>query len=107
MLPRITRRALTLRRSFATQVPVEKDCTSITPPYQSLIQKLESVRKLLNRPLTLAEKILYSHIIDPETSLAGNGKIRGEAYLQLRPERVAMQDASAQYKHVFSMHEYN
>jgi len=44
----------------------------------------------------LAEKILYSHLNDPEKSLADGGTIRGEAYLQLRPGRVAMQDASAQ-----------
>jgi homoaconitase len=62
-----------------------------------LVKKLGQVRKLLNnRPLTLAEKILYSHLHDPEKSLAGGGQIRGEAYLQLSPERVAMQDASAQ-----------
>ncbi|TFK40960.1 aconitase family-domain-containing protein [Crucibulum laeve] len=86
-----------LRRSFATQVaPVEKDCSSITPPYPALLRNLEHVRKVLQRPLTLAEKILYSHLIDPEKNLSGAGKIRGEVYLQLRPERVAMQDASAQ-----------
>ncbi|PPQ69063.1 hypothetical protein CVT25_004239, partial [Psilocybe cyanescens] len=96
MLPRMSSPARLLRRSFATQAPYEKDCTSITPPYPSLIQKLDHVRKLLNRPLTLSEKILYSHIIDPEASLSTPGRIRGEAYLQLAPERVAMQDASAQ-----------
>ncbi|KAG6842479.1 hypothetical protein C0991_000005 [Blastosporella zonata] len=86
-----------LQRAFATHAPlVEKDCSSITPPYAELIQKLDRVRSILNRPLTLSEKILYSHLVDPEKSLAGGGKIRGEAYLQLRPERVAMQDASAQ-----------
>lgn len=87
-----------LRRHFATHAPLpEKNCTSITPPYSALIEKLSLVRKLLNgRPLTLAEKILYSHLHDPEKSLAGGGHIRGEAYLQLSPERVAMQDASAQ-----------
>lgn len=87
-----------IRRCLATHASVlEKDCTSITPPYAALVQKLTHARKLLNnRPLTLAEKILYSHLHDPEKSLAGGGKIRGEAYLQLSPERVAMQDASAQ-----------
>jgi homoaconitase len=44
----------------------------------------------------LAEKILYSHVHDPEKSFSGGGHIRGEAYLQLSPGRVAMQDASAQ-----------
>jgi homoaconitase len=90
--------SLRSRRYLATHAsPAEKDCSSITPPYSFLIKNLGRVRKLLNnRPLTLAEKILYSHLVDPEKSLAGAGKIRGEAYLQLRPERVAMQDASAQ-----------
>ncbi|KAH7915332.1 aconitate hydratase [Hygrophoropsis aurantiaca] len=87
-----------LRRSLATHAQTyEKDCSSITPPYAQLIEKLERIRELLNnRPLTLAEKILYSHLKDPEKSLANGGKIRGESYLQLMPERVAMQDASAQ-----------
>lgn len=92
----VARRAV--QRCLATHAPVvEKDCTSITPPYEKLLGKLERVRELLNhRPLTLAEKILYSHLTDPEKSLAGGGKIRGDAYLQLNPQRVAMQDASAQ-----------
>lgn len=87
-----------LQRYLATHAPtVEKDCSSITPPYAKLLEKLEHVRKLLNnRPLTLAEKILYSHLVDPEKSLSRGGNIRGEAYLQLSPQRVAMQDASAQ-----------
>jgi homoaconitase len=52
------------------------------------------------RQLTLAEKILYSHLDNPEESLLDNtqnGKnIRGNANLKLKPDRVAMQDASAQ-----------
>jgi homoaconitase len=85
------------RRFLATQVTsVEKDCSSITPPYSELLEKLERVRRILNRPLTLAEKILYCHVVDPEANLSGRGRIRGETYLQLRPQRVAMQDASAQ-----------
>ncbi|KLO13967.1 aconitate hydratase [Schizopora paradoxa] len=73
----------------------QKDCTTITPPYAQLLQNLKEVKKFVNRPLTLAEKILYSHVHEPERTLIGKGNIRGE-YLQLRPERVAMQDASAQ-----------
>lgn len=85
-------------RSLATPTSLpEKDCTSITPPYARLQQTLSVVRSLLgNRPLTLAEKILYSHIHEPETTLPNGGITRGETYLQLSPERVAMQDASAQ-----------
>ena len=86
------------RRSLATPTSLpEKDCTSITPPYSKLLQNLAVVRDLLgNRPLTLAEKILYSHVYNPEQTLANGGITRGETYLQLSPERVAMQDASAQ-----------
>ena len=46
----------------------------------------------LNRPLTLSEKILYSHLDDP----AKHDIQRGVSYLRLRPDRVAMQDATAQ-----------
>lgn len=53
---------------------------------------MEVVKKRLNRPLTLSEKILYGHLDD-----AKNQDIqRGESYLRLRPDRVAMQDATAQ-----------
>ncbi|KZT44578.1 putative mitochondrial aconitate hydratase [Sistotremastrum suecicum HHB10207 ss-3] len=84
-------------RSFASFTPLtEKDCTSITPPYAVLQQRLKRISEILNhRPLTLAEKILYSHIHNPETC-ANEGIVRGHTYLQLSPERVAMQDASAQ-----------
>ena len=84
-------------RPFASHARLpEKDCSSITPPYPKLLQNLTTVRKILgSRPLTLAEKILYSHVYDPERTIA-DGIRRGETYLQLSPERVAMQDASAQ-----------
>jgi homoaconitase len=98
MLIRIGRGTRSFARSFATHVSqLEKDCASITPPYALLNQKLDEVRKILRRPLTLAEKILYSHLVDPAITMSEGGRIRGETYLQLRPERVAMQDASAQY----------
>ncbi|KAJ7783501.1 aconitase family-domain-containing protein [Mycena maculata] len=84
-------------RRLATHAPLlEKNCASITPPYPVLIENLSQVRKHIRHKLTLAEKILYSHLSEPEKSFVDGGKIRGQAYLQLRPERVAMQDASAQ-----------
>lgn len=67
-----------------------------------ILKKLDQVRKVLGRTrkLSLAEKILYSHLENPEESLlsnTGNGNdIRGNATLKLKPDRVAMQDASAQ-----------
>lgn len=41
--------------------------------------------------MTLSEKILYSHLEDPKQEI-----VRGKSYLYLRPDRVAMQDATAQ-----------
>jgi aconitate hydratase len=46
----------------------------------------------LNRPLTLSEKVLYGHLDEPQTQDIE----RGTSYLRLRPDRVAMQDATAQ-----------
>ena len=63
---------------------------------------MRDVRRILGptRDLTLAEKILYSHLDNPEDSLLTNTQngadIRGIANLKLKPDRVAMQDASAQ-----------
>lgn len=55
-------------------------------------ENLAIVRSRLNRPLTYAEKILYSHLDDPH----GQEIERGKSYLRLRPDRVACQDATAQ-----------
>jgi homoaconitase len=71
------------------------------PPYQKILQRFEEVRRVLPKSkLTLAEKILYAHLENPEESLltnTDNGKsIRGNANLKHKPDRVAMQDASAQ-----------
>ena len=60
--------------------------------YRRIERTLESVRKRLDRPLTLTEKILLGHLDDPE----GADLRAGESYIGLRPDRVAMQDATAQ-----------
>ena len=81
-------KVLAMRRCLATHAQLkEKDCASITPPYHALQDKLALVRKLLdNRPLTLAEKILYSHLADPQKTISGGGLKRGETYLLLHPQ---------------------
>ena len=61
--------------------------------YASYSQKIEQAKQILNRPLTLAEKILYAHLYN-ETALQSYK--RGEDYVDFRPDRVAMQDATAQ-----------
>ncbi len=61
--------------------------------YSSYTAKVEDARVKLGRPLTLAEKILYAHLYDREKTAPFR---RGEDYVDFRPDRVAMQDATAQ-----------
>jgi len=81
-----------LHTSMVAQVAMSKFDQKSVMPYEKLVKNLEVVKGRLNRPLTLSEKILYSHLDDP----AGQDIERGESYLRLRPDRVAMQDATAQ-----------
>ncbi|RKF56108.1 Aconitate hydratase, mitochondrial [Erysiphe neolycopersici] len=60
--------------------------------YKAMAENLAIVRSRLNRPLSYAEKIVYSHLDDPH----GQEIERGVSYLKLRPERVACQDVTAQ-----------
>ncbi|XP_067875538.1 aconitate hydratase, mitochondrial [Heterodontus francisci] len=60
--------------------------------YETLQKNFDIVRKRLDKPMTLSEKIVYSHLDDPVNQEIG----RGKTYLRLRPDRVAMQDATAQ-----------
>ena len=60
--------------------------------YSTLDVRLAFGRQRLERPLTLAEKILVNHLDDPETAEL----VRAVSYTDLRPDRVAMQDATAQ-----------
>ncbi len=60
--------------------------------YASLPERVNLGRTRLGRPLTLAEKILINHLADPE----GQEMERGVSYADFNPDRVAMQDATAQ-----------
>lgn len=60
--------------------------------YKKTQERLAIIRKRLNRPLTLGEKIVYGHLDDPQNQELE----RGKSFLLLRPDRVAMQDATAQ-----------
>ncbi|KAJ2612562.1 aconitate hydratase [Coemansia sp. RSA 1365] len=66
------------------------------PNYGLFNQRLAKARSTIleNRPLTLAQKILYAHLHDVDSMTAA--PVAGESYLKLSPDRVAMQDASAQ-----------
>ncbi len=61
--------------------------------YKLLDSRILEIRKKLNRPLTLSEKILYSHIY-PQNQIKPFS--RGTDYVEFMPDRVAMQDATAQ-----------
>ena len=61
--------------------------------YDSLSFKISGIRKILNRPLTLSEKILYCHLYEAD---AIHPLKRGIDYTEFSPDRVAMQDATAQ-----------
>ena len=69
------------------------DSDMIRSFYSSYGEKVREVRKKLNRPLTLTEKICYIHLFHEND--AKNYR-RGEDYVRFRPDRVAMQDATAQ-----------
>ena len=71
---------------------IESSPEFVAAAYTRIESRLEIVRKRLGRPLTFAEKVLFGHLDDP----AGADLRPGESYLQLRPDRVAMQDATAQ-----------
>lgn len=69
------------------------DLDMIKAVYDAMPGKIAKAREKVGRPLTLAEKILYSHLDegDPKTA-----RKRGVDYVDFKPDRVAMQDATAQ-----------
>ena len=69
------------------------DLEMIKKLYELYPQKVEAARTLLQKPLTLSEKILYTHLWDGEAKKVYE---RGASYVDFAPDRVAMQDATAQ-----------
>ena len=61
--------------------------------YAKMDERIAAARKVVNKPLTLTEKILYSHLTEGNASKAYD---RGKSYVDFGPDRVAMQDATAQ-----------
>jgi aconitate hydratase len=69
------------------------DVEMIKAVYAQLGERIQAARQVVQKPLTLTEKILYSHLFE------GNAKEtfqRGQSYVDFAPDRVAMQDATAQ-----------
>ena len=64
----------------------------VSQVYSALVRKLSIIRRRMGRPMTFADKILLSHLDDPE-----NQELEaGQSYLMLRPDRVAHQDVTGQ-----------
>lgn len=71
------------------------DVEMIRRTYAGMAQRIAAARKLSGRPLTLAEKILYAHTDSSQGAMQDAPK-RGKSYIDFNPDRVAMQDATAQ-----------
>ncbi len=69
------------------------DLEMIQSVYDSYTLKIEKIRKLIDRPLTLTEKVLFTHLSEGQEP---ENLKRGEDYVCFSPDRVAMQDATAQ-----------
>lgn len=68
------------------------DLEMIQKCYQAFPAKIKAIRQIVNNPLTLTEKILYVHLFQSLKEIP----VRGKAYMEFIPDRVAMQDATAQ-----------
>jgi aconitate hydratase len=69
------------------------DIDMVKAVYAALPEKVAAARKAVGRPLTLTEKILYAHLTE---GIASKAYERGKSYVDFNPDRVAMQDATAQ-----------
>ena len=69
------------------------DINIIKEVYRQMPARIEKARQLVGRPLTLSEKILYSHLWDDKSTKAYE---RGKDYVDFAPDRIALQDATAQ-----------
>jgi aconitate hydratase len=69
------------------------DINMIKEVYARYPDRIEAARKIVGKPLTLTEKILYAHLTEEVPSQAYS---RGVSYVEFQPDRVAMQDATAQ-----------
>ncbi len=69
------------------------DIDMIKGVYERMPARVDAARKLVGKPLTLAEKILYSHLWDGDPTEVFE---RSKSYVDFDPDRVAMQDATAQ-----------
>ena len=68
------------------------DFDMIKNVYSDIVKNVDEAKKIVNKPLTLSEKILYSHL----WNLTSKPFVRGKDYVDFKPDRIACQDATAQ-----------
>src|SRR5258706_1503269 len=71
---------------------IETTSALVARVYETLTRNVAAVRKRVSRPLSYGEKVFFGHLADP----AGGELVPGSSYVGLNPDRVAMQDATAQ-----------
>ncbi|KAF4829449.1 putative aconitate hydratase [Colletotrichum tropicale] len=86
------RRGLASVSSASSKARLSRFETDHTIDYADLTRRIESSRKILGRPLTYSEKVLFAHA----DNIGDEPLHRGKTQLQLRPRRIACQDATAQ-----------
>jgi len=69
------------------------DIEMIKEVYKKVVERVDAARNITGKPLTLAEKILYTHLWDGNPTKAF---VRGQDYVDFAPDRIALQDATAQ-----------
>ncbi|WP_430408863.1 aconitate hydratase [Kordia sp.] len=69
------------------------DIDMIKKVYETIVERVDKAREITGKPLTLSEKILYSHLWD---GMADKAFVRGKDYVDFAPDRIACQDATAQ-----------
>ena len=73
-------------------VTIDSTPEFVSSVYETMTGKLAQVRRRLNRPLSLAEKVLLAHLDDPDNTEL----VPGQTYIQVRPDRVILQDVLGQ-----------
>ena len=71
------------------------DLEMIKSVYARMKSRIAAARSVLNHPMTLTEKVLYSHL---SYGNATHAYTRGKSYVDFAPDRVAMQDATARWR---------
>jgi len=82
--------------NFQSKIEVETTANSIIKIYEKLQNKISTLRKTTDTPLTISEKILIGHLAENVDFNSYDVLVRGKSYVLLNPDRVALQDVTGQ-----------